>query len=75
MKKTQRKSPHMQLVELVMNTTDEVGSKVKLLELLEHYKKLDKDFDTYLEWEKSSAYQKGLLEAMRKFNKITKENH
>lgn len=75
MKKTQRKSPHMQLVELVMNTTDEVGNKVKLLELLEHYKKLDKDFDTYLEWEKSNAYQKGLLEAIRKFNKITKENH
>lgn len=64
----------MQLVELAMKTTDEVGNKIKMLELLEHYKKLDKDFWTYLEWEKSSAYQKGLLEAMRKFNEITKES-
>lgn len=72
---SRKPSLHMQLVELVMERGGEVGSKLKLLELLEHYKKLDKDFDTYVGFEKSNAYQKGMLEAIKSFNKLThKEN-
>lgn len=65
-------SLHMKLVELVMEKGCKVSDKLKLLELLEHYKKLDKDFWTYLSWEKSNAYQAGMLEAIDEMKKLHK---
>lgn len=67
-------SLHMKLVELVMERGGIAKEKLELLELLQHYKKLDKDFNTYLSWEKSIAYQKGMLEAMKTFDKIAHES-
>ena len=55
-------SLHMQLAEIVMERGGTIGEKLKLLELLDHYKKLDRDFWTYLSWEKSNLRQERILE-------------
>lgn len=63
-------STHMKLIELVMANGGIVQDKLEMLELLQHYKSLETDFNTYLEWEKSIAYQKGMLEAMKSHDHI-----
>lgn len=63
-------STHMKLIELVMANEGIVQDKLDMIELLQHYKKLDTDFSTCLEWEKSIAYQKGMLEAMKAHDRI-----
>lgn len=46
-----------------------IGEKLKLLELLDHYKKLDRDFWTYLSWEKSNLRQEQILERIDRLHK------